>query len=93
MADTSNTTTDHDEIRRWAEERGGVPATVSGTERGDAAGVLRIKFPGYGEDEALEETSWDEWFSKFEESDLALVYQDTTSDGEPSTFNKLVSRD
>ena len=35
MADNeSKTTTDHDEIRRWAEERGGKPATVKGTESG-----------------------------------------------------------
>src|SRR4051794_34732042 len=42
----SKTTTDHDEIRRWAEERGGRPATVEGTEGGgEDAGVLRIDFP------------------------------------------------
>ena len=26
-------------------------------------------------------------------SNLAFVYQDTTADGEPSNFNKLVARD
>src|SRR3712207_5562878 len=59
MADNeSKTTTDHDEIRRWAEERGGKPATVAGTESGgDDAGVLRIDFPG-GEGDRLEEISW-----------------------------------
>ena len=35
MAGQSNTTTDHETIRRWAEERGGEPATVRGTEDGD----------------------------------------------------------
>lgn len=34
----SRTTTDHDEIRRWAEERGGRPASVRGTgQSGDEA--------------------------------------------------------
>lgn len=92
VSQTSKTTTNHDEIRRWVEERGGVPATVAHTERDEEAGVLRIKFPGYGEDEQLEEVSWDDWFEKFEESDVAFLYQDQTSDGEISTFNKLVSR-
>ena len=35
MASESKTTTDHDEIRRWVEERDGVPASVRGTEEGD----------------------------------------------------------
>jgi hypothetical protein len=40
---SSRQTTDHDEIRRWAEERGGHPANVRGTEdRGEEAGLLRI---------------------------------------------------
>ena len=90
----SKTTTDHDEIRRWAEERGGKPAHVRSTGGGDDAGLLRIWFPGVGagEDE-LEPISWDEFFEKFEEKNLALVYQDETAEGEESRFAKLVSRD
>ena len=30
-------TTDHKEIRKWVEERGGHPARVKGTERGESA--------------------------------------------------------
>ena len=41
---SSKTTTDHDEIRRWAEERGGGPATAKGTESGGETGVLRFDF-------------------------------------------------
>ena len=47
MAGSSHTTTDHDEIRKWAEARGGKPATVKRTESDGEAGVLRIDFPGY----------------------------------------------
>ncbi len=90
--DGSKTTTDHDEIRRWAEERGGRPARVRDTGGGDDAGILRIDFPGVGDDDALEEISWEEFFEKFEESDLALVYQEQTEDGSESRFSKLVSR-
>jgi hypothetical protein len=88
----SKTTTDHDEIRRWAEERGGKPATVKGTESGgEEAGVLRIDFPG-GEEDRLEEISWDEWFDKFDSENLAFLYQEEVKSGDESRFFKLVSR-
>jgi hypothetical protein len=94
MADNeSKTTTDHDEIRRWAEERGGKPARVKGTEAGeDDAGILRIDFPGGAGEEQLEHISWDEWFQKFDEQGLAAVIQERKSDGDDSTFIKLVKR-
>jgi len=89
---TSKTTTDHDTIRKWAEERGGSPATVKGTGKGDEAGVLRIDFPGYSGEDRLEHISWDEFFEKFDDKKLAFLYQDETRDGEESRFFKLVSR-
>ena len=93
MAGSSKTTTDHEEIRKWAEERGGVPATVKRTESNGEAGVLRIDFPGYSGQDTLEHISWDEFFQKFDEKHLAFLYQETTSSGEESRFFKLVSRD
>jgi hypothetical protein len=94
MADNeSKTTTDHDEIRRWVEERGGKPAKVKGTEGGgDDPGILRIDFPGGAGEEQLEHISWDEWFEKFDEQGLAAVIQERKSDGDDSTFFKLVKR-
>ncbi|SRR5579884_1880515 len=92
MAGESKTTTDHRTIRKWVEERGGHPATVRGTGD-DEAGVLRIDFPGYSGKDRLEEISWDEWFEKFDEKQLAFLYQDKMRDGEESRFFKLVSRD
>jgi hypothetical protein len=88
----STTTTDHDEIRGWVEEHGGAPASVRGTESGDGAGVLRIDFPGGAGEDQLEHISWDEWFQKFDENDLAFLYQKRKASGEDSTFFKLVSR-
>ncbi|MEA2332796.1 MAG: hypothetical protein QOH58_2934 [Thermoleophilaceae bacterium] len=85
-------TTDHDEIRRWAEERGGKPAIVRGTEDGDG-GVLRIDFPGGAGEESLEHVSWEEWFRVFDERNLAFLSQEQKADGEGSTFFKLVRRD
>lgn len=88
----SRTSRDHDEIRRWAEERGAVPAEVRGTEKGGEAGILRFEFPHAPNhnDSKLEEISWDEFFEKFDERGLELVFQEKTADGERSNFNKLV---
>ncbi len=88
----AKTTKDHDEIRRWAEARGGKPAVVAATETDKATGILRLMFPNAPNrnDDALEEISWDEFFEKFDQSGLALVYQDVTADVERSNFNKLV---
>lgn len=92
MAGESKTTTDHDEIRKWVEGRGGKPASVKGTGSEGEAGVLRIDFPGYGDETSLEEIGWEEFFQKFEESELAFLYQDETADGQQSRFFKFVRR-
>ena len=86
----SQTTTDHDTIRRWAEARGAVPATVEGTEKGEEeAGILRFEFR---KDAHLEPIDWDAFFEKFEESGLAFLYQDKTAGGKTSRFHKFVHR-
>ena len=89
---TSKTTTNHNEIQRWVEERGGHPARVKGTENKKSAGVLRIDYPGYSGEESLEAITWEEFFDGFDENDLAFLYQDKTADGKQSRFSKLVSR-
>lgn len=91
----SRTTTDHEEIRRWAEERGGKPACVQGTGGKDDVGMIRIEFPGKpgANDDKLQEIGWDEFFEKFDERELALIYQDRNAEGQKSNFNKLVSRE
>lgn len=90
----SEKTTDHEKIRSWVEERGGVPATVEETQReDDVAGILRIDFPDASPDPNLVSIPWEEFFDKFEESKLAFLYEDKTSDGSVSRFNKFVSRD
>jgi len=84
----SETTRDHDTIRKWAERRGGRPATVRATEDDGHAGILRIDFDP--KEEALEEIEWNEFFRKFDEADLAFLYQDRTKDGKLSRFHKFV---
>lgn len=88
----SRTTTNHDEIRRWVEERGGHPARVKDTERGDSPGVLRIDYPGYSGGETLEAISWDEFFTGFDDNNLVFLYQEKTKDGSKSRFSKLIDR-
>ena len=92
MASLSKTTRDPEEIQKWAEERGGKPAHVKTTESGEDIGILRIEFPGFGDREAsLEPITWEEFFEKFNDRDLVLIYQEETAEGEKSNFNKLVS--
>ena len=92
MASQTNTTTDHDEIRRWVEEHDGAPAIVSDTKSG-GSGVLRFDFPGGAGESELEHVSWEKWFSVFDDNELALLYQEQKADGSDSTFFKLVNRD
>ncbi len=91
---SSQTTTKLDEIKKWAESRGGKLAVVKATENdGKGAGILRINFPGYSGEDSLEEISWDEWYKTFKEKNLAFLYQDETAGGKESRFFKLVAND
>ncbi|MBP2302765.1 hypothetical protein [Azospirillum picis] len=98
----AKTTTDHDEIRRWAENHGGKPAVVrsthdegkegggrSGRSRKTGVGLLRLMFPKARQShhDELEEIGWEAFFKQFEEAKLALLYE------EDSNFNKLVGRE
>ena len=91
----SKTTQDHDEIRKWAEARNAKPAEVASTEKNGEPGILRIEFPQAKNhnDSNLKEISWDDFFAKFDASDLALVYQDVTKEGAESNFNRLIHPD
>ena len=93
MAGESKITTDHEEIRKWTEERGGKPAVVVSTlGKGEGVGVIRIKFPEYSEDKTLKEISWESFFKTFEEKNLAFLFQEETKTGQKSRFFKFVGR-
>jgi hypothetical protein len=83
----SKVTTNHDEIRRWVEDRGGFSARVKDTE------LLRIDYPGFSGEERLEKISWEEFFRAFDEKRLAFLYQDKLESGETSRFSKLIDRE
>ena len=87
----TETTTDHETIRRWAESKGGKPAAVDRTHKGGDVGIVRIMFPQaqQSEHESLVEISWDEFFRAFDANGLAFLYQDDPE----SRFSKLVDRE
>ena len=90
---SSKTTIDHNEIKAWAEERGGVPAKIKATGKDDNDGVLRIHFPEKSDnDDRFEEIPWEDFFENFDKSKLAFLYQDQKADGEESTFHKFVNQ-
>ena len=84
---SAKATTNHDEIRKWVEARGGFPAHVRETGSGNDLGVLRIDYPGFSGQDTLERIEWDEWFDAFDRNNLAFLYQ-----GGRSRFSKLVAR-
>jgi hypothetical protein len=89
----AKTTTDHEHIKQFVEERGGHPARVKGTAVKDNSGVLLIDYPGYSGTQTLEVISWDEFFKGFEQNELAFLYEDEKQAGSQSRFSKLINRD
>ena len=87
---SAKTTTSHDDIRKWIEQRGGHPAVVSSTE-GNGGGLLRIDYdePGGSDDDRLHRVTWDEFFRIFDENDLAFLHD---PEGE-SRFSKFVAKE
>jgi hypothetical protein len=85
----SQTTTNHDKIRKWAQRHGGKPAAVASTHDENDVGIVRIMFPKSKQSEHsnLTEISWDEFFEEFDKRSLALVYDEDTM------FSKIVSRE
>lgn len=89
MSHESKTTTDVQEIKRWVEQRDGMPAKVADTGP-KGSGLLRIDF---GEpEENLQEISWEEFEQIFNDNSLAFLYQEETQDGKESRFFKFVER-
>ncbi|HYZ28252.1 MAG TPA: hypothetical protein VE570_04285 [Thermoleophilaceae bacterium] len=73
--------------RNTAASPRGFAAPATTTIRGSS-----IDFPGGAGEDQLEHISWDEWFQKFDENNLAFLYQERKATGEDSTFFKLVKR-
>jgi hemerythrin-like domain-containing protein len=87
-SDKYATTANPETIRRWVEDQGGHPARVKNTGGKNDPGLLRIDFPGFSGEGTLEPISWEEFLRKFEESKLALIFDQTGK----TRFNKIISR-
>lgn len=91
---SAKSTTDHEEIRRWVEKRGGHPAVVAATENNRervAGGLLRIDYdePGGNDDDRLHRITWNEFFEIFDRNDLAFLHDPA----EESRFSKFVEKE
>lgn len=89
---SGRTTTNHGEIRKWVEARGGHPAVVSVTEsRNGNGGLLRIDYdePGGNNDSRLHRMTWGEFFKIFDRNDLAFCYDP----GSDSRFSRFVEKE
>ena len=88
-------TIDHKEIREWIEEQNGMPAVLTETSEDEEDGVesadmLHISFDP--NDPNMVEMEWDEFFERFDNDNLALVYDDIIPKGTLPEF-ELIDRD
>jgi len=89
----SNTkkTTDHSEIRQWAESRGAEPALVKDSASQYDGGVLRIRIPGMDLGPRVEPLTWETFFQRFDEEALAVILPEEVHERE--LHAKLVRRE
>jgi hypothetical protein len=94
--------TKHDEIRQWAEARGGYPLMMDVTSGTRSRSVLQLGFgqegintgESQGQDRpgGFELVSWDDWLTALEQENLALRVSDDPSGGREAEFD-FVPRD
>ena len=80
----TQSTRDHDTIRRWAAIHHAVPATGEATASGpattavnDGGAGVRFNFPGFA---PFRPIAWEEWLSHFDRHQLAFVYEEQDPD-------------
>jgi Rho termination factor, N-terminal domain len=83
--DDRRTTSDHEEIRAWAEARGAVPATDEGAWDGAQPGALRFRFP-HSPTENLQQIDWLIWFRTFDNRRLMFIYRDPAHGSRTNEF-------
>lgn len=94
MSGEIKTTTDHDEVQRWAQERGGSPARVHNPFNNSGDGFeLRIDFLREKYNDDVHPLSWEEFFDIFDRQRMVLVYQSETEGGKLSRFGRIVKPD
>jgi hypothetical protein len=85
------TTTEHETVRDWVEQRGSVPAQVT-DPAGEDPGSLAI-VPAGKDDDSLALISWEEFFEIFDDEGLAFVYQTEKENPREQWFCAFTQRD
>ncbi len=83
-------TTNHAEIRSWAERHGFTPVEVAPFQHDSEPAMLAFATP----DEVVQQLramSWDQFFALFAVQNLALVYDVGTEKEAPTDFYELVN--
>lgn len=98
----SKTLKSHEEIRQWAEARGGNPLLMDTPDGTGSRTLLQLTFGQHalntdgneGPDRigGFQLVSWDEWFAALETSGLALRVSDDPAGGNEAEF-EFVPRD
>ncbi len=78
----AHVSTDHDTIRNWVEEHGGQPALTRRIPEVRGEGDLSLEFLVDGQEPELISISWSDFFRRFEDQDLAFVYEEGGPGGE-----------
>ena len=81
-------TSDKREIKRWVEERNGVPGIERGTGE-DTYSVLGIKF-SWNMHSPFREITWEEFFDKLEKYNLMFGFQEKAHYGKKSRYYKIL---
>ena len=82
-------TTNHDEIRIWAETHNAVPTEILPNELDHEPTTLRIMLPQMAADRKdIRVITWEEFFSKFDLLGLSFVY-----DSDSSGYNEILQID
>ena len=87
----TETTTEHETIRNWIEERGSTAAEVT-EPAGDDPGSLAV-IPEGTMDDSVRGVSWEEFFKIFDEEELAFVHQIDKEDPDEQWFCAFVERE
>jgi hypothetical protein len=85
-------TTDRVQIKRWAKERGGVPAFFFKSYEQAVEPDLRINFANAEMDERSQEVTWDHFFEELEDRRLAVKFRTLNPDGRASNYCTFVTR-
>lgn len=71
---SERSTSNHDEIRKWAEAHNALPAEFASTSHDGEPRILAFILAAQPPDD-LQEVSWEQFFPVLDISGLALVYQ------------------